>query len=994
MEVGLRDGARRTIAPEPAPVEGRPDAGLLDAGDVLLVTGGARGITAEATVALAQAAPGLTLVLVGRTPLTEEDPADAGIPDDGLKPAVLARLRAADPAVTPATVEAMHRRIAREREVRRTVARLEAAGARVDARPCDVRDAGAFAALVEDVYAVHGRIDGVIHGAGLIEDKLIADKDLASFERVLATKVTGAAVLARTLRPEGLRFLVLFSSVSARFGNRGQADYAAAGEALNKLAQHLDRRWDGRVVAINWGPWLTTGMVSPAVQRQFAERGVALIDVPTGCRMLEDELRFGRKGEAEVVIGGTTASAPAAAPAAETPRGALLAAAGVVTAQPGGGVEVTRTFDLAHDLYLTDHRLDGTPGRALRRGHRADGRGRGGRRRRAARRRAARHPRPARPRRRRRRARGPRRRPRRTATPSTSASPRPAIPGACAIAPAPCSARRSRPTRSRPSRSTALPAFPMSVPDAYRDLLFHGPLFQGIVSVDGMDERGLRAVLRPTPPARVLTGAGAAHWWMDPVTVDCALQLQVIWARLNWGVTLLPAEIGAARPVAGLAGDAIRLELRVRPDSRAPLCHADHVFTSLDGRLLGTLTDVVGTGIEGPQPARGRGRERMTETRRRHRRHVVPVPRRARRRHVLAQHPRQGRRDLGPAARGVGTPTSTTTPTSATRTPRTPSAAATSARWRPSTRSRTASRRSRSAASRTSGSRCRSPATRWPTPARSTCPRAVRERTSIVLGKGTYLNGGNAVAVQRGLVIGQTMELLRRLHPEHPEEELEALRREMQRVLPPLTADTVPGLIPNIIVGRIANRLDLMGPAYTVDAACASSLVALAARRPRPARPASATSRWPAGRRCGCRSRPEPLLPARRAQPPRRQLRPFDKDSDGTLLGEGIGMVVLKRLADADRDGDRVYAVIRGVGVASDGRGDRRHGAAGRGRGARAAPRVRGEPGSTPRTRRADRGPRHGHRGRRRHRDRGARRGCSAGARASSPAARSARSSR
>src|SRR5215210_1283537 len=52
----------------------------------------------------------------------------------------------------------------------------------------------------------------------------------------------------------------------------------------------------------------------------------------------------------------------------------------------------------------------------------------------------------------------------------------------------------------------------------------------------------------------------------------------------------------------------------------------------------------------------------------------------------------------------------------------------------------------------------------------------------------------------------------------------------------------------------------------------------------------------------------------------RQQMRPFDKDSDGTLLGEGIGMVVLKRLADAVRDGDRVYAVIRGVGIASDGR--------------------------------------------------------------------------
>src|SRR5262249_25612948 len=53
----------------------------------------------------------------------------------------------------------------------------------------------------------------------------------------------------------------------------------------------------------------------------------------------------------------------------------------------------------------------------------------------------------------------------------------------------------------------------------------------------------------------------------------------------------------------------------------------------------------------------------------------------------------------------------------------------------------------------------------------------------------------------------------------------------------------------------------------------------------------------------------------------RQQIRPFDKEADGTLLGEGVGMIVLKRLSDAGRDGDRVYALSRGVGLASDGRG-------------------------------------------------------------------------
>jgi acyl transferase domain-containing protein/phosphopantetheinyl transferase (holo-ACP synthase) len=199
-------------------------------------------------------------------------------------------------------------------------------------------------------------------------------------------------------------------------------------------------------------------------------------------------------------------------------------------------------------------------------------------------------------------------------------------------------------------------------------------------------------------------------------------------------------------------------------------------------------------------------------------------------------------------------------------------------------------------------------------------PDAVRARTAVILGKGTYLNGGNAIAVQRGLVIGQTLDLIRRLHPEHSEEDLEDLRREMQRVLPPLGPDTVPGLIPNIIVGRIANRLDLMGPTYTVDAACASSLVAVRLAV-RDLLTGECDLALAGGAQVWMPVATLNLFCRLGALSRRQQLRPFDKNADGTLLGEGIGMVVLKRLDDAVRDGDRVYALIRGVGVASDGRG-------------------------------------------------------------------------
>ncbi len=197
---------------------------------------------------------------------------------------------------------------------------------------------------------------------------------------------------------------------------------------------------------------------------------------------------------------------------------------------------------------------------------------------------------------------------------------------------------------------------------------------------------------------------------------------------------------------------------------------------------------------------------------------------------------------------------------------------------------------------------------------------SLRKKTAVILGKGTYLNAGNGMAIQHGVGVTQTLDLLKSLHPDLTPADLEELRQDLHRTLPPMGPETVPGLIPNVIVGRIANRLDLMGPTYTVDAACASSLIAVQIAM-RELMSGSCGMALVGGTQVWM---PVPILSVfcqLGALSRRQQIRPFDKDADGTLLGEGIGMLVLKRLDDAERDGDRIYAVIRGVGVASDGRG-------------------------------------------------------------------------
>jgi acyl transferase domain-containing protein len=195
----------------------------------------------------------------------------------------------------------------------------------------------------------------------------------------------------------------------------------------------------------------------------------------------------------------------------------------------------------------------------------------------------------------------------------------------------------------------------------------------------------------------------------------------------------------------------------------------------------------------------------------------------------------------------------------------------------------------------------------------------VKARTAVIIGRGTYVNRGNAAALQQGVMVESILRILKQLHPEHSDAELAEIKKGIKATLPPFNSDTSSGLVPNIIAGRIANRLDLMGPNYLIDAACASSLVAveMAARELR-------TGNCDLALAGGVNSNTSPVLMMIFSQlgalSHRGQLSSFDKDADGTLLGEGVGMVVLKRLAEAERDGNHIYAVLKSIGIASDGR--------------------------------------------------------------------------
>jgi NAD(P)-dependent dehydrogenase (short-subunit alcohol dehydrogenase family)/acyl carrier protein len=253
---------------------------------VVVVTGGARGITARVAEGLARANP-CTLVLVGRSPLPEgdEDPRTAIAAD---RSALRRALLEIGELTKPNEIEAACNRIEAAREMRTTLEVLRSFGATVEYAAVDVR-APEFGALLDDVHARHGRLDGVIHGAGVLDDHFLRDKTLPGFDRVFGTKVDGAIAILDRLHL-GLRFVVLFGSVSGVFGNRGQTDYAAANDALDALARAYDGHHGCRVLSIDWGPWAGGGMVSPELEREYARRGVGLVDPDDGVMALLHEL--------------------------------------------------------------------------------------------------------------------------------------------------------------------------------------------------------------------------------------------------------------------------------------------------------------------------------------------------------------------------------------------------------------------------------------------------------------------------------------------------------------------------------------------------------------------------------------------------------------------------------------------------------------------------------------------------------------------------------
>ncbi|MDR1049506.1 MAG: KR domain-containing protein [Deltaproteobacteria bacterium] len=276
----------------------------LSPGDTVVATGGGRGVTAAALLALARLCRP-RLVILGRTPLPPPEPEWLGVLRDHRE--IKEALFRLDKEATPRELESRARIILASRELAFNLAALSEAGAQVEYVSGDFGDPVHTESAARKLRARYGPIRGFIHGAGVLADHPIVGKNPSDFARVYATKTQLAELLLEAFQPEPLRLMVFFSSSTARFGRQGQGDYAAGNEVLNKTAWEMAALHpDCRVLAVNWGPW-AGGMVGETLAGQFKSQGVGLIGLQEGAETLMRLIRTPAGGPAEVlVLGGGT----------------------------------------------------------------------------------------------------------------------------------------------------------------------------------------------------------------------------------------------------------------------------------------------------------------------------------------------------------------------------------------------------------------------------------------------------------------------------------------------------------------------------------------------------------------------------------------------------------------------------------------------------------------------------------------------------------------
>jgi len=377
IEIGYKGGLRWGVSLEEQPaVDGQPGLAL-NKDTVFLVTGAAGSIVSAITADLA-AASGGTFYLLDLVPEPDPDNPDlqrlaSGKASDkeGLMRDLHARIKARGKRATPALVEKELAVLERAQAARAAIDAVRAAGGTARYYSVNLTDADAVAKVIGDVRERSGRIDVLLHAAGIERSRFLPDKDPREFDLVFDVKADGWFNLLHAIGDMPLGATVAFSSIAGRFGNAGQADYSSANDLLSKIASSFrTTRPATRGIAIDWTAWGGIGMATRgSIPEMMARAGIDMLPPEAGIPWIRRELTAGgTRGEVVVARGlgilmnewDTTGGLdPTAATAVAPAQGPMIGKIAGMSLE--GCLTIETTLDPAIQPFLHDHQIEGRP---------------------------------------------------------------------------------------------------------------------------------------------------------------------------------------------------------------------------------------------------------------------------------------------------------------------------------------------------------------------------------------------------------------------------------------------------------------------------------------------------------------------------------------------------------------------------------------------------------------------------------------------------------
>ncbi|MBK5112324.1 MAG: SDR family NAD(P)-dependent oxidoreductase [Candidatus Heimdallarchaeota archaeon] len=363
LEVSYSEkGERKVFITVESPIETTEQPFTIAKDELVLITGGALGITYEITKELARKyQPKLALIGIEELP---ENIAEIAKYDQErlaqLKEQLISDLKQNNERVTPVLIEKEWFKISKAIDIEKAKEELASLGSTVKYYSTNVINSEQMKSTLKQIKSDFDQdIIGIIHGAGLEISRLIKDKKPEEFDLVYNVKAIGLDNLLQNVNLKKVKFIKCFSSVAGRYGNAGQVDYSAANDYLSKNCWQL-RSQGIRATSICWSAWGEVGMATRgSIMTILKHAGVTPITVKDGVKAFIDELEFGL--EPEVVVAGKIGILM------ESPSKFLLAdkklypLIGMFKRNYDGSIVTERNFSLEDDLYLNHHRFDNVP---------------------------------------------------------------------------------------------------------------------------------------------------------------------------------------------------------------------------------------------------------------------------------------------------------------------------------------------------------------------------------------------------------------------------------------------------------------------------------------------------------------------------------------------------------------------------------------------------------------------------------------------------------